>query len=191
MKKTLYSFDFDDTMFFTPRPEEGKKQWLDRTNTEWPYNGWWGKSETIDPDLFSIPKNEWVYRKYLESCADENGVKILATGRLNKVPKMRDNVNKILRENNLEFDELMVVPGNGKYPDNGLGGVYLNWGSDTYRFKTKLFEQLISITKCDKFVMYDDRFEHLGRFEDWAKEQNIEIKIVNVVTKKEKTFNNK
>lgn len=190
MKKTLYSFDFDDTLCFTPKPENGKLKFKEETGKDWPYNGWWGKSESIDPNIFHIPKNEWVYKKYLEASSDENGFKILATGRLNKVTEMRNHVYQILRNNNLEFDELMVIPGNEKYPDNGNNGVYLNWGGDTYRFKTKLFEQLIKLKKCDHFIMYDDRYEHITRFKEWAKEQKIKITVVDVVNKKERTFNN-
>lgn len=189
MQKTLYSFDFDDTLCHTPRHEEGKKIWKDNTGLDWPYTGWWGKSESIDPEIFYIPRNEWVYKKYLEASSDENGVKILATGRLNKVPKMRKHVKEILRQNNLEFDEVLVIPGTEKYPENGKEGIYLNWGGDTFRFKTKLFEQLIKKTKCENLVMYDDRHEHLERFKEWAKEQNIKITIVDVVNKKERTFN--
>lgn len=187
--KTLYSFDFDDTLFFTPKPEQGKDVFKRETGLDWPYNGWWGKSETIDPSIFNIPKNEWVYRKYLEATADDNGYKILATGRLNKVEKMREHVYQILRENNIEFDELMVIPKTEKYPVNGENGVYLNWGGDTYKFKTKLFESLIKLTKCEHFIMYDDRQEHLKRFREWAKEQNVKITIVDVLNKKERIFN--
>lgn len=189
MQKTLYSFDFDDTLCFTPRPEQGKDQFKEKTGLDWPYTGWWGKSESIDPEIFYVPKNEWVYKKYLEASSDENGVKILTTGRLNKVPNMRNHVYQILRNNNLEFDEIMVIPGNEKYPENGKQGVYLNWGGDTFRFKTKLFEQLIKLTKCDHFVMYDDRYEHIVRFKEWAKEQSCKITVVDVVNKKERTFN--
>ncbi len=170
--KTLYSFDFDDTLCYTKRPEEGIPEWEQKTGLSWPYNGWWSKAETLDPDIFYTPKNEWVYQRYLEAVADENSYMIMATGRLNKVPKMRENVEKILNQHNLSFDE-----------------IHLNWGGDTFRFKTKLFEELIEKTKCDHFTMYDDRIEHLNKFEDWAKEQSIPITIVNVVSKKSKTFN--
>lgn len=171
--KTLYSFDFDDTLCYTKRPAEGMPEWEAKTGLKWPYNGWWSKSETLDPDIFYTPKNEWVYQKYLEAVADENSYIIMATGRLAKVKGMRENIDKILNQHNLSFDE-----------------IHLNWGGDTYRFKTKLFEDLIKKTKCDHFVMYDDRIEHLSKFEDWAREQLVKITIVNVVNKKSKTFNN-
>jgi hypothetical protein len=183
MIKTLYSFDFDDTLFHTPRMEEGKSIWEEKTGLTWPYNGWWSKAETIDTDIFWIPKNEFVYRKYLEAISDETGASILATGRLNKVPGMRENIDKILRLNNISFDEINVIN-----QGNGTGGVYLNWGGDTYNFKTKLFEELIELTSCEHFVMYDDRHEHLVRFEEWAKEQNCKITVFDIKNKTEKVF---
>lgn len=170
--KTLYSFDFDDTLCFTPDQNDGKLLWEEKTGTKWPYNGWWGKSESIDPDIFHIPKNEWAYKKYLEATMDANSYVIMATGRLQKVPGMRKNVESILNQHNLSFDE-----------------IHLNWGGDTFKFKTKLFEELIDKTKCEHFVMYDDRHEHLVRFNEWAKEQKCSVTVVDVVNKKERTFN--
>ena len=189
--KTLYSFDFDDTLVFTPTKEEGSKIWTDKTDTPWPYVGWWSKQETIDPDIFYIPKNELTYGKYLDACADDDSVKICATGRLNKVPGMRRNVGKILRQHNYEFDEIDIIPGNAKYPENGKEGVYLNWSGDTYNFKTRLFEQLIAKTKCDRFIMYDDRYDHIKKFYEWAETKDIEIIVFDVRRKVVKTFNKK
>jgi hypothetical protein len=170
--KKLISFDFDKTLFFTPEPELGKDIFLEKTGKVWPHRGWWGKSETLDLEIFEIPKNDWVYNHFLKY-NDENSENyiILATGRLKKVEGMSDNVNKILEENNIEFDE-----------------VHLNWGGDTLKFKTKLFEQKIQFLGVEEFIMLDDREEHLLEFEKWAKNQNIKITIIDVVNKTEKTF---
>jgi hypothetical protein len=119
-----------------------------------------------------VAKNEWVYQKYLEACKSEDAYIILATGRLEKVPGMRKNVESILNQHNLSFDE-----------------VHLNWGGDTYRFKTTLFEQLIKKTKCDEFFIYDDRHEHLVKFYEWAKEQRCKVTIVDVKNKTTRVFN--
>ena len=97
--KRLICFDFDDTLFHTPLPEEGKIVWKEKTGTEWPYRGWWGKSESIDDEIFDIPKNEWTYQRYLEAVADPDAYVIMATGRLDKVPGMREGVESILRKN--------------------------------------------------------------------------------------------
>ena len=188
MIKTLYSFDFDDTLCYTVRPEVGKDQYEKETGLSWPYVGWWGKSETLDPEIFFTPKNEFVYGKYLEAKSDENGASILATGRLNKVPMMREHIESILNQHNLSFDEIHVI--DSKIP-NGQKGLYLNWGSDTFKFKTTLFEKLIELTDCEHFVMYDDRHEHLIKFEEWAELQDCKITIFDVKNKQKRHFNSK
>ena len=53
----LISFDFDDTLCHTPLPEDGKQIWFEKTGTEWPYNGWWSKPESLDLEVFDIPVN--------------------------------------------------------------------------------------------------------------------------------------
>ncbi len=169
--KRLISFDFDDTLCHTPKPEEGKIIWKEKTGTDWPYGGWWGRSESINPEIFDIPVNPWVYKKYLEAVADPDNYVILATGRLQKVENMRKYVDMILNKHNISFDE-----------------IYLNWGGDTYNFKTKLFEQLIEKLGVNEFIMYDDRSEHLVRFEEWAEEHHVQVTVVDVVNKKETIF---
>ena len=164
--KRLICFDFDDTLFHTPLPEEGKIIWKEKTGTEWPHRGWWGKPESIDDAIFDIPKNEWTYKKYLEAVADPDAYVILATGRLAKVPGMRDKVDKLLRDNNIEFDE-----------------VHLNWGGDTFIFKCHLLEQTIAKLGVPELIFYDDRAEHLPKFVEWAKSQDINSMIVDVVNK--------
>jgi hypothetical protein len=170
--KKLISFDFDKTLFFTPEPELGKDIFLEKTGKVWPHKGWWGKPETLDLEIFEIPKNDWVYNHFLEYTEDDENYIILATGRLKKVEGMVDNVNKILNKNSIEFDE-----------------VHLNWGGDTLKFKIKLFEQKIEALGVEEFIMFDDRELHLIEFEEWAEEQNIKITIIDVVNKTEKTFN--
>ena len=171
MSKTLYSFDFDDTLCHTPDHIEGKKQWEKITGLSWPYNGWWGKAETLDSDVFSVQKNEWVYQRYLDAVADEDAYLIMATGRLKKIVGMRENIDKIFEKNGLEFDE-----------------VHLNWGSDTLKFKIKLFEEKIEALGVEEFIMFDDRQEHLPEFEKWADEQDIRVTVIDVVNKTTKVF---
>lgn len=191
----LICFDFDDTLFHTPWPEEGMKTWKEKTRTEWPYRGWWGRAESIgftkegerityvnengkEKRVFEIPKNEWIYEKYLEAVSekDKNGDTyiILATGRLNKSPGMREGIETMLRESNMEFDE-----------------VHLNWGEDTFEFKRKLFEKMIAKLGATEFTMYDDRKEHLPKFEEWAKSQRNDTTIVDAIDKTQKKINKK
>lgn len=192
MSKTLYSFDFDDTLCHTMLPQPGEEIWFQKTGTKWPYRGWWSKPETLDLDIFDTPKNEWTYLEYLNARQDDDATIIMATGRLQKVPGMRENVVKILNKHNLSFDEVWTVDSSDELQKtNGKDGIYLNWGGDTFTFKTTLFEKLIKITNCEHFVMYDDREEHLSRFEDWAQSQDCIVTIVDVVNKKSITLNEK
>ncbi len=169
--KRLISFDFDKTLFFTPDPDPGKDVFLEKTGSNWPHRGWWGKSETLDLDIFDIPLNEWVHEYFLEHSENSEDFVILATGRLKKVEGMRDNVDKILKKNGIEFDE-----------------VHLNWGGDTLKFKMKLFEQKIESLGVEEFIMFDDRELHLVEFVELAKEQNVKVTIVDVVNKTTKTI---
>lgn len=169
--KRLICFDFDKTLCLTPEPKEGKVIFKNVTGIEWPYSGWWGRKETLDLNIFQIPVNEYVYKKYLEHISDENAYVFLATGRLEK---MKSQVEKVLEKNNLSFKE-----------------VHCNPGIDTYVFKTRLFESLIKKHKPDLFVMYDDRYEHIVKFKEWAKTQNCQIDIIDIVNKKTTSIKNK
>lgn len=172
--KRLIVFDFDGTLCFSPEPEEGKKIWFKETGIIWPYVGWWGKSETLDTNIFHVPVNQWVYQRYLEAVADEDAYIILATGRLEKVANMRKNLEKILNFHNLAFD-----------------GVHLNNVGDTFRFKRALFERLAEELGVDEIIMYDDRHEHLVKFWEWAEKQPVNVKVVDSIHKTVKTFENK
>jgi hypothetical protein len=172
MYNTLYSFDFDDTLIHTMLPDPGMQIWEEKTGKPWPYVGWWSKPETLDTSIFDTPKNEWVYKKYVDAKKDPSGYVILATGRLDTVSGMREGVERILDNYGMTFDE-----------------IHLNWGGDTFKFKTTLFQKLIAKTGCRHFFMYDDRADHLPHFEEWAKNQLCTVTVVDVVNKTVKTFN--
>lgn len=165
--KKIVCFDFDGTFCYTPGPVEGEKIWQEKTGLCWPYEGWWSKKETLDLNIFHIPVNPFVYKKYLEAKNDPDTFTMLATGRL--AHKLQKEVEKVLNSHELEFDLLA-----------------LNTGGETYRFKSKLFEELIKKYKPEVFTMYDDRHDHLVKFELWARFQPCRIEIIDV-TKADKT----
>lgn len=173
----LISFDFDDTLCLTPLESTGKVIWKEKTGTEWPYIGWWSKPESLwleDPEtgkeIFKIPVNDWVYKYYLDTIEDEDNHVILATGR---IEALREEVKKVLNNLNISFED---------------EDLYLNWGGDTFKFKRKLFTNLIIEEKPEEFIMYDDRQAHLPMFVDWAllitdKFEGLKITVVDVVNK--------
>ena len=155
--KKISIFDFDNTLCLTPEPKEGHPIYKKVTGQDWPHKGWWGREESLDMDIFDIPLNEPVYKKYLHA---SDTYKVLATGRLSK---LRSEVTKILDKYNLVFDE-----------------VHLNPGMDTFKFKTDLFEKLIYKFRPDIVTIYDDRQTHLQRFREWTKTKPCDIEIVDV-----------
>lgn len=165
--KKLISYDFDKTLCLTPEPEEGKIIWKEKTGNDYQHRGWWSKIESLDTKIFDIKLNEDVYKQYLIDRNDTNNMVILATGRCDKIPQMRERVENVLNELNLSFDN-----------------IYLNYGGDTFNFKTKLFERLIKKHNIEDFIMYDDREEHIKKFIEWAKTQTINITIIDVINNK-------
>jgi FMN phosphatase YigB (HAD superfamily) len=167
--KKLISFDFDYTLCHTLEPEEGKQIWKEKTGNEYPFSGWWGRPESLDLDIFDIKLNEYTYKEYLKAVSDSSNYVILATGRI--VP-LRPQVMKILNKYNLAFDDVFLTKGH------------------TYEFKRDLFTRLIKEMNPEEFIMYDDREEHLIKFEEWAKTQPCDITIVDVKQKTIKKIKN-
>lgn len=187
----LIVFDFDGTLCHTPSDADGRRVWFDKTGYKFPYDGWWGKSESINPDIFDIPVNGWVYQKYLDAVADEGAHVILATGRLEKPIGMRANIETILNKHNLAFDVFepfdKIEAGTPRREIN-RNGVYLNTGGDTFHFKANLFKDLARKLDVDEIIMYDDRHEHLTKFHEWGYEHPLKVTVVDIVNKKSKTF---
>ena len=164
--KNIVVFDFDGTLCFTADHIEGKKIWQKKTNTIFPYDGFYSKKQSLDTNVFYIPLNDFVYNKYLEAKSDPDNYVVLITGRLEK---LRPEVENILKMHNLTFN-----------------ATYLCTGGGTYNFKIRKFEDLISEFKPEVFTMYDDRYEHLVKFREWALTQPCEVHIIDV-TKSDKT----
>ncbi len=165
MYKRLTVFDFDGTLIHTPTPETGKQKWEDTMGMKFPRNGWWGSEESLNLNVFQPPVNQWVYNHYLKEIESDDTYVFLATGRLSKLEKQ---VLDVLRLHDLKFND-----------------VFCNTGGETFKFKCWLFEKIIKQNpKATEFVLFDDRHEHLIKFKDWAKNQIIDVTIVDVVNKK-------
>ena len=159
MKKNLVIFDFDSTLIDTPGKEEGMEIWKQKTGKDYPHKGWWARKESLDLDVFDIEPNPDVlddYKKHLES----GDTICLVTGRLIKI---EDYVKLILDKYDLKFN----------------GGIYCrDGGKDTADFKLKLFEKMIGTGDYHNITIYEDRFDHVKIFEEWARNLNIPFKIV-------------
>ncbi len=169
--KKIIAFDFDKTLIHTMEPEEGRQIWLREKGVQFPHpTGWWSKKESMDMTVFYPAMNMWMHKKYTEAIAEKDNYVFIATGRMDK---LKEEVQAILDFHNLTFND-----------------VFCNWGSETYRFKTKLFESIIRKNpKATEFILYDDRHEHLVKFVEWAevmeKTFKLKVTIIDVVNKKQ------
>jgi cell fate (sporulation/competence/biofilm development) regulator YmcA (YheA/YmcA/DUF963 family) len=154
MKKitTLSVFDFDGTLIDSPMPDTGRTEYEQKTGKPWPYQGWWGRAESLDINIFDIKPIPSVIADYRIEKADSNALVIMLTGRMEK---LSDKVMAILKANGLEFD-----------------GYYFNRGGSTDVEKIRTLNKVLDEQPSIKVVkMWDDRLEHIPIFEQWGKEK--------------------
>lgn len=175
--KVIAIFDFDQTLIDSPSDVDGKVEWEKKTGKEYPHNGWWSKKESLDLDVFDIVPNESVLEDYFKH--KENGDTIyLVTGR---IPKVSDQVRAILDKHNLTFSKGVVSKDPFRELEAPEDGIYLRMnGKDTAHFKVNLFDKMVKEEKPDKFVIYEDRFDHVKLFKEWGSSIDIPV-IVNFV----------
>jgi hypothetical protein len=161
-------FDFDGTLMDTPHPDTGKKEWEEKTGKEYPHIGWWSKRESLDTNVFDIQSIKSTIVDYFAETDDPNTLVIMLTGRL---PQQADQVEKILNNRSLIFDEY-------HYKGNGA----------TLNSKINTIKSLLNrYPNVDFIEMYEDREPHAISFEEWGKENGVNIK-VNLVTDAQEAF---
>lgn len=154
-------FDFDGTLMATPEPETGMKIYKEKTGKDWPFQGWWGRNESLDMDIFDIKPIPSVIVDYNKETVKPNTRVIMMTGR---IPKNAEFVEKILNKYNITFDEYIYKK-----------------ASDTLSFKiNKLEEMLRCYSNLKEISMWEDRIEHVKAFTEWGFNKDIKM-VVNQV----------
>lgn len=144
--KKLSVFDFDGTLLDTPTKEIGVAKYKEKTGKEWPYQGWWGRAESLDGDIFDIDVIQSVKSAYeIERKLPETMV-IMLTGR---IPRLGKLVESLLNRFGFKFD-----------------GYYYNMGGSTDVSKIKTLTDLLEKHKSIIEVeMFDDKESHVIVFE--------------------------
>jgi hypothetical protein len=148
-------YDFDGTLFRSPDRPEGEVLYLEKTGNLWPFSGWWGRIETLQPPLVPdpIPEEMWISETlaaYKADRAREDTNCYLMTGR---PAKIRHRVKEILAVKELIFDEYYFRGMKG-YPQHG----------DTFEIKIELIEREIVHSDLEVLEIWEDRPEHTSRF---------------------------
>ncbi len=99
----LQVFDFDGTLANTFSPEEGKPMWEKYYNTPFKYQGWWGRPESLDLDVFDIKPFPKVLNTLNKDVSTPDTYVIVLTSRQEK---LRPLVQVVLDKNNIHVDKL-------------------------------------------------------------------------------------
>jgi len=106
--KRLGIYDFDGTLIDSPEPETGKPIWKEKTGEEYPYDGWWGRKESLDTDVFDIKPFPSILAKLEDDMADPDTTTIILTSRMEKLRPQLENIMKL---NGITVDELITKKG--------------------------------------------------------------------------------
>ena len=151
-------FDFDGTLMRTPHPEDGKKEWENFYDKDYPHIGWWSKPESLDDAVFNIEPIESTVTDYLKEMGDPNTLVIMLTGRL---PHHHDQVIELLMTHNIVFDEY-------HYKETG----------DTLGSKLHTIISLLNkYPNVSSIEMWEDREPHATSFEEWGKDNGVSIEV--------------
>lgn len=145
----LSVFDFDGTIVDTPTKETGSITYKEKTGQEWPYQGWWGRPETLDMNIFDMEPVPSVLSAYRKERAEAKTMTIMLTGR---IPRLRKLVEAILDKFGFKFDSY----------NYNMGG-----STDVSKIKTmtEILDRHKGITDVE---MWDDRTDHIPIFQKWG-----------------------
>jgi Fe2+ transport system protein FeoA len=153
MYKELLVFDFDGTLALTPTPVEGKEMYFRKTGQRWPYQGWWGRAESLEPPLEVTPGP--AFSSYLEHREREDCVRVMMTGRVYKLSR---TVKERLMDMGVRetcFHELVFKKGM----------------EDTLNFKCEELRRMIREYKPEKVRIWEDRIKHAEGFREFFKSE--------------------
>jgi hypothetical protein len=87
----------------TPEPQEGMKNWKEKTGQDYPFKGWWSKPESLDLNVFDIKPFDGVLNLLKTEKKSPDTYVIILTSRMEK---LRPQVQTILDVNNIHVDKL-------------------------------------------------------------------------------------
>jgi len=156
--KTLCVFDFDETLFRSPKqPKHFKGNW--KIN----------KESLADPYVPKQPPDSFWNLKVLndarKSLKDEESYCILLTGRVGDI--FEDRIKELIFQKNLNFDEIHLN----------------NFSSDTVEFKIEKINNVLRRNPSIKnIIFWDDNKEYLKKYKnEYYKNYNVITNLVGLI----------
>lgn len=103
MIKRLAAFDFDATLINSPEKELGKQMWSQAMGQQYPHQGWWGRPESLDLNVFDIKPFPSVLNQLNKELSTPDTYVIILTSRLDK---LRPQVEAVLNANNIHVHKV-------------------------------------------------------------------------------------
>lgn len=141
--KKLYIFDFDGTLAHSPTPEVGKPLYKEITGTEWPWQGWWGRIESMSTFDFDLIDEQATIAKE----KNDTDIVFILTSRL---PKFKSEIQRICKNGGLDISTERI------------------WTKTNAEKGERIFD-LVNIFKnqIDEVFFYDDRQKEIDSAIEW------------------------
>ena len=164
----LHVFDFDGTLVNTPIPEDGMRQYYEETGEKWPFQGWWGRAESLAPPLTmdAGPALE----EYRASSTRSDVARIMMTGRRSK---LKASVETVMREFNISHCHEHIFNGTGH---------------DTLTYKLNELRRLVAVYKPKRVRIWEDRISHAAAFEEFGRREFRHIEWVTTLVEPSNDF---
>ena len=164
----LHVFDFDGTLVNTPIPEDGMRQYYEETGEKWPFQGWWGRAESLAPPLTmdAGPALE----EYHASSTRSDVARIMMTGRRSK---LKASVETVMREFNISHCHEHIFNGTGH---------------DTLTYKLNELRRLVAVYKPKRVRIWEDRISHAAAFEEFGRREFRHIEWVTTLVEPSNDF---
>ena len=103
----LAFFDMDGCLFDTPHPDPGKQLWAQFYQKDYPYQGWWGRVESMDANVFTIKPRPHVLDMW--KCLYDSGfeTRVLTS----RQPKFEPIIQTLLIDNGIDMEEVLTAKG--------------------------------------------------------------------------------
>jgi len=180
--KRIVIFDFDDTLVFTPPPEEGIPNYEKATGKPWlvkdkqtaiahgfpptfQRTGWWGRKETLHPPIFDPTPdrlNPDVAKAFHSFRDDPQTYVVVMTGR---IESSGERVKEILAHYGIHADEYFFQGQKSITKDPNYPKV-----RDTFDYKAFVIVHRLMSQDIQVVEIFDDREEHMPKFVELGKQ---------------------